>query len=95
MTQEELDQWIHALESGVYRQGQEVLYSPEEDTYCCLGVLAALRGDLSDDMYEYPQDIPDHITMALIELNDNEVPDQYARVIRYLTRERTQAELVE
>jgi hypothetical protein len=35
------EQWIAALESGEYKQGQKAL-RPSESTYCCLGVLCDL-----------------------------------------------------
>lgn len=32
-------QWLAALESGVYKQGHDVLYNPTHKSFCCLGVL--------------------------------------------------------
>jgi hypothetical protein len=31
--------WVKALMSGEYNQTTETLYNPDEDAYCCLGVL--------------------------------------------------------
>jgi hypothetical protein len=31
--------WMDALRSGGYKQTKSVLYNPQEDAYCCLGVL--------------------------------------------------------
>lgn len=33
-----IDRWITALRSGEFKQGETFLYTPEKDTYCCLGV---------------------------------------------------------
>lgn len=35
-----VNQWIIALRSGEYNQGSHFLYSPTNEKYCCLGVLA-------------------------------------------------------
>lgn len=39
------EQWTTALRSGDYKQGKYRLYTAEDDTYCCLGVLAHLAGE--------------------------------------------------
>ncbi len=36
--------WVEALRSGEYKQGKEMLYNEEMDTYCCLGVLQKING---------------------------------------------------
>ena len=36
------NRWIKALKSGEYVQGKDRLYNPEDNTYCCLGVLCKL-----------------------------------------------------
>lgn len=41
--QEFIKEWQKALLSGQYKQGQESLYSEEENTYCCLGVACAIE----------------------------------------------------
>lgn len=41
MKKEIADKWIAALESGEYKQGQNVLRS-DDGFYCCLGVLCEL-----------------------------------------------------
>jgi hypothetical protein len=35
-------QWIKALRSEEYKQGQECLHNPSDNTFCCLGVLCDL-----------------------------------------------------
>ncbi len=35
--------WVAALRSGKYEQGERA-FRPDEDTYCCLGVLAETMG---------------------------------------------------
>ncbi len=44
LTQGQLDQWVCALRSGDFRQGQYRLYEFHNNTYCCLGVLGELSG---------------------------------------------------
>jgi hypothetical protein len=34
--------WVAALRSGDYAQGSGVLYNPDQNQYCCLGVLCDL-----------------------------------------------------
>lgn len=36
--------WCAALRSGKYEQGQGLLHDPNDNTYCCLGVLRELTG---------------------------------------------------
>ena len=36
-------QWVKALRSGKYEQGEGILRSKADNTYCCLGVLCDLR----------------------------------------------------
>ncbi len=36
--------WVAALRSGDYMQGQKKLYDPDSGSYCCLGVLCAVMG---------------------------------------------------
>lgn len=38
------DQWVKALRSGKYKQGQGKLYRDGNDSYCCLGVLCKISG---------------------------------------------------
>lgn len=42
LPQEFKDKWVAALRSGEYKQGTGVLYNPDTDCYCCLGVAAVL-----------------------------------------------------
>lgn len=48
--------WVAALRSGDYKQGCGELYNPNEDTYCCLGVLCVVNGIQKDEIQfeEYP-----------------------------------------
>lgn len=39
MTPELKEKWCDALESGLYKQGTQLLYRKGNDTHCCLGVL--------------------------------------------------------
>lgn len=52
MTKKLKNQWIKALLSGDYIQGQESLWNRTENTYCCLGVLGKICGvtGLSGDL---------------------------------------------
>ena len=34
----DFETWMAALESDRYKQGKRLLYDPETDSYCCLGV---------------------------------------------------------
>lgn len=35
--------WVEALRSGEYKQGKCQLYNKRTDTYCCIGVYAAVN----------------------------------------------------
>lgn len=37
--------WIAALRSGEYKQGNESLYNPSNNTHCCLGVACRVAGE--------------------------------------------------
>lgn len=37
-------QWSAALRSGEYKQGKDRLHDPDNNTYCCLGVLCHIEG---------------------------------------------------
>lgn len=39
MPKKKLDKWLRALRSGSFQQGEGTLYSPADQTFCCLGVL--------------------------------------------------------
>ncbi len=39
-----VDQWLEALRSGKYKQGQNVLHNVKDNTYCCHGVFAVEVG---------------------------------------------------
>ncbi len=36
--------WIEALRSGEFKQGTEKLHDPQDDSFCCLGVLCKIMG---------------------------------------------------
>lgn len=38
------NKWIKALRSGKYKQGNGSLYNKKDDSYCCLGLGAAICG---------------------------------------------------
>lgn len=42
------DEWVAALRSGKYGQGDGLLYDPKKEAYCCLGVLSKLQGRLKE-----------------------------------------------
>jgi hypothetical protein len=48
MNPEIRDQWADALESGEYQQGVGVLYDPDANAFCCLGVLTQLYCKATD-----------------------------------------------
>jgi len=52
-----IDEWVKALRSGEYKQGEETLY--EDGKYCCLGVACVLAGyekkDIAD--YSFPNEV--------------------------------------
>ncbi len=35
-------EWIRALRSGKFEQGQQMLHNTESNTYCCIGVLCEI-----------------------------------------------------
>ncbi len=41
--------WVESLRSGDYKQGVEYLYNPNNNTYCCLGVLCKVYEDTTGD----------------------------------------------
>jgi hypothetical protein len=44
MDQNLKEDWVKALRSGEYKQGEDLLYRSETDSYCCLGVLCKVAG---------------------------------------------------
>lgn len=70
-----MKRWIAALRSGEYKQGQFTLFNPEEQAYCCLGVLCVEAGvKLTNDggtadmdtqkMYEVPTDTLEAVPLS-------------------------------
>jgi hypothetical protein len=43
------EQWIAALRSGDYKQGKCQLYEPLSHSFCCLGVLCDLHGEIDGE----------------------------------------------
>jgi len=39
--------WIKALRSGKYKQGRGQLWRKSDNSYCCLGVLEAIQGNMT------------------------------------------------
>lgn len=60
--------WINALRSGEYKQGEGVLldFSEEENTFCCLGVACKIIGFDDEDIagIELPEYIDEDIDLA-------------------------------
>lgn len=44
LTKKQKEEWIAALRSGEYEQGQNALYDPKSNRYCCIGVLIKING---------------------------------------------------
>lgn len=44
-------QWVAALRSGEYRQGEGMLHHVRDDNYCCLGVLCDLASKAGVEVY--------------------------------------------
>lgn len=40
--------WVAALRSGEYKQCRQVLHSIATDSFCCMGVLAVVSGEITD-----------------------------------------------
>lgn len=63
-----IENWISALKSGDYKQGNQVLYNSENDTYCCLGVGCELLGVNHELMHDIglPEDVPTDINIGIL-----------------------------
>ena len=44
-----LNEWVDALRSGNYKQGQTRLFTGWDKSYCCLGVLSKIQGRLTEN----------------------------------------------
>ena len=57
LSQEFVDDWADALESGDYEQGQYKLYHKNKanlkEDYCCLGVACVVLGVWENDIHDY------------------------------------------
>ena len=57
LSQEFVDDWADALESGDYEQGQYKLYHKNtanlKEDYCCLGVACLVLGVFRNDIHDY------------------------------------------
>lgn len=42
--------WVKALRSGEYKQATGALYDPDQEGYCCFGVLGKLIGKSDEEM---------------------------------------------
>lgn len=63
-----IENWISALKSGDYKQGNQVLYNSENDTYCCLGVgceLLDVNHELMDEI-GLLEDVPTDINIGIL-----------------------------
>ncbi len=88
MTEQQLGQWIAALESGQYTQVQgslEDIFIDGRKGNCCLGVLSRLHGFITEGTFS-GLSYPDSLVLptkqnVLVHLNDGGSIDQYARVI--------------
>ena len=86
MTEKQFGQWLDALKSGRYVQGQRELvgYRHEHLTHCCLGVLSSqLKLRTQYGTLRYPP-VPYVEEGLLVQLNDVGPLDNYQRVINDL-----------
>lgn len=93
MTETQFGEWLAALKSGEWRQGQNSLFNWNDwegsvIRYCCLGVLRALEADLRPGdvpaARDYPSSCAYPLDEVLVQLNDEGPIDQFVRVIREL-----------
>lgn len=54
---EDFNKWIEALRSGDYNQGNGMLFRPDNNTFCCLGVAC--------NVMEYKRSEMEHFLMPL------------------------------
>ena len=83
LTKKLKQKWIEALKSGKYKQGMSVLHSIDDDTYCWLGVLAAIDDDIkpgnnfllqigkSYDARSCIKGLPNKVQLELARMNDD------------------------
>jgi hypothetical protein len=45
--------WVQALRSGEFKQGVAKLHDPQDNTFCCLGVLCKVMGAEFGDALDY------------------------------------------
>lgn len=85
MTEQQLGQWVVALESGTYKQVQfEFVVEHIDGTceHCCLGVLSEVLGIYRFGSLKYPFTVlPPSRQLICMDLNDGMSIDQYAMVI--------------
>lgn len=55
MKKELRDRWCAALRSGEYRQGRDAL-QPEDDRFCCIGVLASI---VAPELWDHEEGLHD------------------------------------
>jgi hypothetical protein len=63
------DEWVAALRSGDYKQGDKVLCNSRGNAFCCLGVLGRLAGMPKARLKGQPW------TKAIADLYDTLLPD--------------------
>lgn len=77
--------WVAALRDGSYSQARGLLYDEENESFCCMGVLAHLTGRKKETMNGIPVDMnnrnncdrliarpdSDHIQCVLERMNDS------------------------
>ncbi len=84
LTEKQFTNWVDALRSGKYRQARDTWYNPEENSFCCLGVLGILEleevnsftrsGDFNDavcPLFNHSYVNRNEVFDQLVELNDN------------------------
>lgn len=75
--------WVSALRGDKYPQGTGMMYEPESESFCCLGVLCMVSGaelkqieDMGFPIHvdKYKNIIDHRIARQLAALNDEDVP---------------------
>jgi len=91
-----MEEWVEALRSGKFRQGQNVLYEPKTDTYCCLGVLCRLDNwDISPCGNGAGDDCPDYNSELYASLREELGHSFVSEVIKMNDEGRSFAEIAD
>lgn len=88
--------WLTALRSGEYRQGEECLFSPQDTSYCCLGVLCDVSGvgQWDDRAYYVVEDdasghlLPGNMALDIFGTMEG-VPNGYDALVDYANQDGT------